>query len=226
MKISKETIDLLQHFANINAGIIIEPGSKLAIRNASNSVQARATVPEVFPTKIAIYDLSPVLNILSFPDSEVEFGEKSLVISSPLGRTVYNYADESLIKTPSIDPPKMDVKYSFTLGASDISAISKIGAIISATTITITGKKGVVTLTANDPKNKSSNMFEKTLGKCDSDFVLRVNHEMFKVVPDSYTVSVALAHTKKEGTLIPVLFLESTTRKASVLIGADPASKI
>lgn len=226
MKITPATTSLLQSFSNISANLLVKPGSKLATRNAVNSVQARAVVEEVFPVEFAIYDLNQLLALLSASgDADIEFGERSLTITSAAGRTQYYYADPSLIAAPSDNEPKLETHYTFSLTSAEISTIQKIAGIVSATMLSIVSKNGKATLCINDPKNSSSNNFSQDLGACDLDFDVRMGIDNFKVVADSYDVQIAHA-VGKSGAKALVFFLSSTTRGLTYLIAADTTSKL
>lgn len=226
MKISQNTLSLLQNFASINSNLLVKEGNKLATRNAVNSVQARAVVDEEFPVQFAIYDLNQVLGLLSASqDPEIEFEENRMLIKSSNGGEIeYFYADASLITAPPADTPKMEVEYSFKLTSGDITSINKIGSLVSATTISVVGDGKAVTLLVNDPKNKSSNSFKKVLGTSQQKFDVKMSVDALKVVSDTYDVDIAQAIGKAGKVLI--FFLTSTTKKLNYLIAADATSKI
>ena len=79
MKISQKTLSLLQSFSQISPNLIVKAGNKLATRNSVNSIQARGSVEETFPTQFAIYDLNQLLSLISVSQNpDIEFSEKSL----------------------------------------------------------------------------------------------------------------------------------------------------
>jgi hypothetical protein len=223
MKISNKTLSLLQSFAQISSNLLVKPGKKLATRNAVNSIQARAVVDETFPKQFAIYDLNQLLSLISVSQNpDIEFGEKSLTIRSENGGEIeYFYADESLITTPSDNPPPLEDVYSFKVTSNDIQTIIKTASIVSATMLNITSKNGKVVLSINDPKNSTSHSYTKSLGDADISFSVKMSIDSFKVVPDEYTVRIAQTTSK-----VLVFIFESTSSDLTYLIAADSSSKV
>lgn len=228
MKLSQQTVSLLQSFANINSNLLVKPGNKLATRNAVGSAQARAMVDEDFPVQFAIYDLNQLLSLLSVSsDPDIEFGEKSMTIKSSTGGEIeYFYADASLITAPPETDPTLESHFKFTLTGSDIQVIQKTAQIVSATMLSVVSEGKTAHLKINDPKNSTSNTYKKELDSCDKQFNVKVSMESFRgVVPDTYDVKIAHA-LGKGGNKVLVFHLSSTTRKLTYLIAADTTSKI
>lgn len=226
MKIGANTISLLQSFAQISSNLLVKPGSKIGTRNAVNSIQARAVVEETFPQQFAIYDLNQLLSLISVTQSpDIEFGEKSLIIRSENGGEIeYFYADESLIATPSENPPTLEDVYTFTLTPADINTLVKTSSIVSATMLNVTSKNGQVVMSVNDPKNSTSHSYKKVLGDSDVSFDVKMAIDSFKIVPDTYTVHIANAVAKAGKVL--VFFFESQNRELTYLVAADASSKV
>lgn len=227
MKISSNTLSLLQNFATINPNILVKKGNKLVTRNTVGSVLARAVVEEDFPTQFAIYDLNQVLGLLSVSkDSDIDFNGKSMTIKSAGGGEIeYFYADESIIKAPSDTLPKLTYNYKFTLTPTDISTIQKITSLVSATKLSIIGDGKNVILLLNDPKNKASNTFKKNLGTTDAKFNICLSASELKVASDTYDVQVANT-VGKNGNPVIMLEFKSTTRDLLYYIAGDDASKV
>jgi len=228
MKLSQNTLSLLQSFATINANLLVKPGNKLITRNASGGAQARAVVEETFPVQFAIYDLNQLLGLLSISgDPDVTFGEKSLIIKSPNGGELeYYYADPSLVTSPPDNELQIESTFTFTIPATDISIVQKTSNLVSATTLTFVCDGGDVTMKINDPKNTTSNTYRKVVGTCDKSFAMKMSADTFRsIVPDSYEVQVGIA-IGRGGARVPVFTFNSTSRKLTYLIAADPTSKI
>ena len=227
MKISQNTINLLQSFSQISSNLLVKPGSKLATRNGPvNSIQARAIVEENFPVQFAIYDLNQLLSLISVSqDPDIEFGEKSMIIRSGNGGEIeYFYADPTMVTAPSENPPQLEDIFTFDMTSSDITTIVKTASIVSATMMSIEAKNGSVIMSINDPKNNTSHSFKKSLGKSDLSFNVKMSIDSFKVVPDTYKVRISHAVAKSGKVL--VFFFESTSRSLTYLIAADTASKV
>lgn len=227
MKLSQNTLSLLQSFSGINSNLLVKPGNKLVTRSTTGSTHARAEIEEVFPQQFAIYDLNQFLGLVNVcSDPDIEFGNTSMVISSSNGGEIeYFYAEQSLIAAPPDNELTIEPLFTFTLQASDITVIQKTSNFVSATTLSVTANGSKATLKINDPKNATSNSYKKDLGSTDKEFNMKISMENFRpIVPDTYTMQVGLA-TGRTGAKVAVFYLSSNLRKLTYLIAADPTSK-
>ena len=228
MKLSSQTQSLLKSFAGINSNLLIRAGNGLATRNATGSIQARATVDETFPRNLAIYDLNQLLGLISVSsDPDIEFFETHLTITSATGGVIkYFYAEESLIKSVPENEPEVNKVFSFSLTNNDMNVIQKTASIVAATTLSVVSSNGYATLLINDPKNNTSNSYSKSLGESDIDFTMRVTIDNIRpIVDDTYAVTIGQV-VAKNGIKVPVFRFSSENRNLRYLIAADTNSKI
>jgi hypothetical protein len=193
MKISNDTIKLLQNFASVNNNLRIRPGTELSTISPQKNIFAKATVNETFPKDFCIYDLNSLLSLLSLmEDQDIDFGEASLKISKDGGEFEFFYADESVIIAPEANKSiAVDNHYSFKMSNTDVLMLNKAAAIVGAKFISVVSKAGKTTLSVGDPKTASSNSYKRTLESTDNEFNCRLAVENFKVVPDAYTVTIS-----------------------------------
>lgn len=220
MKISKQTIDILKNFAQINSNILIREGNLLRTISVGMNIFASATVEEEFPREFAIYDLNSLLGILTYSDDQdVEFGESSLTVSKDGGKFEYFYADSSIIVAPPNKEITFDPYFEFNLSASDIALIQKAASITGGNTLSVVADGETATLVVGntDPKNPSTNSYRKSLGGTDLTFDCRLSISNFKVINDDYVVSIS----KKK-----FMNFKSNTRELSYFIAAEPESDI
>ena len=193
MKISTDTIKVLQNFATINSNIRINPGTELSTIGPQKNIFAKATVAETFPREFCIYDLNSLLSLLTLmEDQDIEFGDNSLKITKDGGELEYFYADESVIIAPEAGKNiAVDNYFQFNISSTDVQMLNKAAAIVGAKFISVVSHKGKVTLSVGDPKTAGSNSYKRIIGDFDADFNCRLAVENFKVVPDAYTVTVS-----------------------------------
>ena len=218
MKISKESINILKNFASISNNLRIYPGSELATLSPQQNIFAQAAVPDVFPVEVCVYNLNSLLELFSYmTDQEVEFGTDSLKISSNGSTFEYRYADPSVIIAPPAGKSiELDNHYQFVLSAADVNLINKAIGITAAEHIIIQGGDGKVTLQVGD-KAKSMKQ-SKVLGETSLEFTAILGVENFRVLPDTYTVTISkkkFLHFKSENREVPEYWL-----------ALDPASVI
>jgi hypothetical protein len=193
MKISTDTIKLLQNFASVNNNLRIRPGKELMTISPQKNIFAKATVNETFPKDFCVYDLNSLLSLLTLmEDQDIDFGETSLKISKDGGEFEFFYADESVIIAPEAGKSiAVDNHYSFKMSSTDVLMLNKAAAIVGAKFISVVSKAGKTTLSVGDPKTASSNSYKRTLESSEHEFNCRLAVENFKVVPDAYNVTIS-----------------------------------
>lgn len=222
MKISPETITILKNFATINQSIMINEGNLLATMDTGPSIRAMAEVAETFPTQIAIYDLHKLLGMLSMmAECDVDFQERKAVLSVGKQRIDFIYSNPNLIRAASIKRPKGGEFFSGQLSVRDITTILKAAAVFSAPTLSFVGQGGKVTLFIGTPKSGSfdsqSDSFQMELGMTEKDFDLRIPVDLFKVIPDTYALSL---NSNK------FIYLKSTTGTLEYWVACNPDSVV
>ena len=192
MKFSGETLSLLKNFASINTNIVFKQGDNIATISNAKNIFAKATIKESIPNEFAIYDLNSLLAMLTLMENQdVEFGDKSLIVTSDKGKFEYFYSNADIVTAaPSGEIEHVDV-YKFKLMAEDVQMIMKAAAITGAPTVSVTNKNQSVTLSVSDRKNDTASNFRKNLGTAFENFDVFIAVENLKVVPDAYEVSVA-----------------------------------
>lgn len=222
MKISNETIQLLKNYATINSNILIREGSTLSTISSAGNIFATSKIAEEFPREVAIYDLNSLLALLTLTDDqEVEFGEKSLIITKDGGEFEYFYSEPNiLLPKPEKWPqktPNTENFFEFNLSTQEVQTIQKACGIVGAPTLSLIGKNGKVTLHVGDPKTPSSNSYKKAVGEYSEDFDARLSFDNLKIVPDNYVVGI----NKKKS-----FHFKSTTRQYQLWTAVDPSSTL
>ena len=223
MKFCGETLSLLKNFASINMNMVFTPGDTVKTLSNANSIFAKATIKEEIPNEFYIYDLNSLLAMLTLVENqEVEFGDKSLIISSEKGKFEYFYSSADIVKAPPAGEIEHTAVYSFTLTADDVQMIMKAAAITGAPTISVTNKNQNVMLSIGDRKNLSSSNFKKDLGTAFNDFDVFIAVENLKVIPDAYEVTVAKTPNGKA----KFLHFKHMTRALQYWIACEPGSVV
>ena len=218
MQISKETIDILKNFAGVNSNILIRKGKTLATISTAKNIFAKADVAEDFPEEVAIYDLNSLLALLTLmQNQDVEFGDKSLTISKDNGKFEYFYSSPSVIVAAPDKSIEVDNHYQFKLTAEDVNMVMKAAGITGAPTITISSDGTTVTLTIGDKKNDTANTYKKVVGTSDHIFDCHMAVENFKIIPNSYTVTIS----KKKA-----FHFKHETKALEYFIAMEPDSKV
>ena len=191
MKFSPQTLAVLKNFSGINQNVFLRKGNVISTINTGKSIFATATIAEEIPSDVPVYDLGSLLALLSLTDSpEIEFGEKSLIISKDGAEFEFFYSDPEIL----VFPPKKEINFpgffTFTLSKDDVTTILKAAAVMSAPTMSIVSKSGKVMVKVGDPKVAASNSYKKVVGESDAEFNVQIAVEMLKIIPENYEVSL------------------------------------
>jgi hypothetical protein len=230
MKISPHTINILRNFSQISQSITVEAGNFLSIKNDQvNSIQARVHVEEEFPRQFSLYDLNQFLMILSIDKNcHLSFAEDHLTVHMSSNQSVdYFYTDASLIQSlPKRELPNLQKVYSFPLTKEEWQTILKTASTLEATTLSVVGDGTEVVLRVKSKSSKHG--FKINLPPSDVRFSAIMSMELFKMMPDDYTVSVCEA-IGRAGSVV-VFYFEgrgsSAGRTPSYLVATEENSRI
>jgi hypothetical protein len=202
MKISEETITVLNNFSTINPAILVKKGNVLRTVAETRNVFAEAYVSEKFSTEFAIYNLGQFLNAASLlEDTNYSFTEKSVVLTNGDDRThvEYRYCDPTL--TPDV-PEKgvafnaKDVAVEFELSRDDLQRLLKASGVLQLPHLRlVVDGKGKLKVYVTDEENVSgTNLFCLDIGDANvtvdnSKAIIEVSN--LKIIPDDYTVSIS-----------------------------------
>lgn len=203
MKLDPKTIAVLQNFQSINPQIAIDPGNVIMTVTPTETMVARATVPNTFPIHFGIYDLSRFLAMSSLlKDAEVEFEDTYFNVKAGPTKLKFVYADtEMMVKPPKkVTIPNGDVE--FELRAEVYSSIMKAMSILKYSKLAVIEDGKTMTLVTVNDKNKNSDDYSVSLGETDKTFRIIIEVEQMKMIPMNYNVKISkggIAYFKGDG---------------------------
>lgn len=196
MKISKKTLEVLANFATINPGIVINPGNEIKTISIVKRGFAQAKIEETIPTKVAIYALPELLNVIGlFSDPDIEFHDKHLVISEGKNNIKYFYSSDTIIaQSPqgkNIELPNVDL--TFTLSKHALTQINKTASIMKFDVIGVSknGLRVFLSKTANSTTNVYNMGDVNVSTELPESEELRFNIEDLKLIPGDYHIEVS-----------------------------------
>lgn len=201
MKISPETIKVLQNFASINNNVRIYPGKSISTISPNKKVFAKAEVPDDFPAEIRVYDLNSLLSLLTLGDSpDVEIQDKMLVIRQGKSKAEFFFASADILIAPEAGKTiPVDPHYTFNLSATDVQSMIKAAGALAAKSVSIVSQDGQTSIMVGDPKNVTSGSYRLSLPASEHNFNCMFDIEELKIIPDDYTVTISkkkFAHFK------------------------------
>jgi hypothetical protein len=205
MKLEAKTIEVLSNFCSISPSILIKEGDVLTTVSPGKTILAKAKVPNTFPKKFAIYQLSQFLGAVSaVKDNNLSFGDKSVIINNTEGSEAeIFYCPEENVKTPpekGINLPSVDVF--FKLIDKSLKEVIRGSGMFQVSEIAFVGDGENIYIQALDVKNPTSNIYRVKLGTTDKTFriVFKVEN-LIKLMSTDYEVSVSskgISHFKSD----------------------------
>ena len=205
MKLSKNTLDMLKNFSDINMSIEIKKGNLLRTVSVQKNILAQAELEDEFPQDFAIYELNRFLGAVSlFDNPEFQFNGKSANIGRSKHSVDYVYCDPSMIVTPpenNITFPDPEVK--FTLSQDALSQIIKASNVLGTPEISVECESGNISVKALDVNNDSTDTFKVKLEeKSEHKFRFVFKTENMKMIPGNYDVEISskgISHFSLQG---------------------------
>lgn len=207
MKLSKETISVIQNFSTINQGIEFKPGNRLSTVSPNKTILAQATVQDEFPKEFRIHDLNEFLSVHSFfQDKSVELlfedgDEQNVYFKGGRRNLAYRTTPAGVIVTPPEKTLKIEQPdCSFTLSAEDYAELIKSAKILTLPHIVVKSDGNKVELVVADEKNDGRHNFSIAVGEGNGrTFKIVFKEENLKMVQGSYDVQISFrgfAHFK------------------------------
>ena len=195
MKLSSDTLKILQNFSTINQSILFKPGNVQRTLSPQKNIFAEAVIKEEFPIECGIYELPKFLNALTlFDEPELNFQTTYVEITSAKSsnKIKYFYANATLIVTPPDKTLSIDEEVdSFNLDQDTLSKLSKAAVIMGVPDFVIesNGKERVIKTCNN--KSKSSNTFTVSQKvKNGNAYNVVLNNDNLKIISDDYNVVI------------------------------------
>tara|TARA_Y100000593_G_scaffold72983_1_gene134063 strand:+ start:263 stop:940 length:678 start_codon:yes stop_codon:yes gene_type:complete len=196
MQISKQTLDILKNFSEVNPGILIKPGSKLETISTMKNILVKADIGENFETEFALYDLPEFLNMASgevFLGADFTFGDSSISVTKGEAKSRYFYADPSTVTTPQKDINFPDPELTFELKQGDIETVKNMSGVLGKFDLVVRSDDTDILLSVLDKKDVGSNTFDLVVGdNVDSqEFIFYFKIENLKLIKGDYKVEIS-----------------------------------
>ena len=195
MKLSQETLGIIENFAGINPNILFREGNILATIQEDRSIFAKAELAESFKQAFAIEDLPQFLSVLKMlEEPELEFNERFVKIKQGRRSVTYIYSNQDLIIKPkSVNVKEISVDYEFELTLADLKHVTKASRTLGCPDVAFVGSNEGTQIVVYEHKNKSKGDFKidlDTEAKEDFEAIFSVS-DVKKIIESSYTVQIS-----------------------------------
>jgi hypothetical protein len=204
MKLSPDTLTVLQNFSKINSGLQFKEGNVLRTVSSGKTVLAKAVLKDAFPQDFCVYDLNQFLVIYNLnKDTELDFDDSNVIFKSTKSKTKYRKTAQDMI----VIPPENDLKLptvdiSFSMTEAEYSSILKAASILQSPHVAVESDGDKIMLTAFDAKNDSAHNTSLAVGEGNgTKYRLTFSTDNLKMIPGSYDVEVSskgISHFKNK----------------------------
>lgn len=198
MKISKETIEILKNFSQINPNLAVNGGNKIATITVHKHIAAEAIVEEDFP-EFGIYDLPVFLGDVSlFDDPDFNFKDTHVILKSGKRKSKFHFADEDMLVTPPKNIKMPKAKISFVLTQEDHAFINKAAATMTLADMSVESDGKKVMLSVFDKEDSTSNDISIEVAKGDGQkYKMFFKVDNLRMLPGTYNVSIGVSDNGK-----------------------------
>lgn len=193
MKLSKNTVDVLKNFSQINPNILVKAGQEIRTINSGKSAFAKAKINESFDKEFAIYDLNELLAVLSLGDEpEVNLNDDHMTISvENFGEINFYYSKPELVTAPpEKDLPSSEGFFTHNLTNDSLQFWLRTAATIAAPFVSIVADGTQAKVRITDPDLSNATKFEAVIGQTDKTFKAHIPTQNIKMMPKDYVVNI------------------------------------
>lgn len=199
MKLSKDTMVVLDNFSKINPNLYFTKGNNLSTLSIEETLLGYAVIQEDIPADFGIYDLTEFLSAMSlFKEPDLEFKADHIRISE--GNQVIRYfgAEPEILTKPTINSDNIptviknitDFSINFGLTSDNINMILKTSSVLKCQDVLVRGNGKIISVIVGDKKNSSANKYEFPVGDTKSSFEAYFKINNLRLIPGDYNVSI------------------------------------
>src|SRR6266699_998129 len=202
LKFSKETLNFISNFANINPSMLFKPGNVLYTISEIGDVMAAAEIEEEIPCEFGVHDLSKFLSVLStFDNPELRFADNYIVIGENQETSLssrkykYRYCAPNMIKFPTKTHYNIENPIaSFNIQEKTLKDLVKTVSISGHPEIAFVGYNNVLTVQAYDDKDANPDSYKEVLSTdIKNEFKVRLKLSKINVLFNKLDYSVTLS---------------------------------
>lgn len=198
MKLSQQTLTILENFAKISNSVYFYGGKTQKTMTPAKSIVVEATFEEDFPVDFGIYDMSQFLSVLSlFNAPELEISDKKALIKDGNSTATYWFTSKELIKDAVIPQNKSislsNVDLSFELAKDNLKYLKSSASVMGVPNFIINGDGSNIDLLVTDADNQTSNQMSKRVGETTETFRFVGDVANLRMLDDDYDVKVSKA---------------------------------
>ncbi len=204
MKVTKETLEILNNFSRINKNFLFTEGSTLQTMDDAKSMLVEASITEKIPSRAGIGDLSKLLIcIKSLNDCELFFNDNAVKVANDNSEAIFGLLPEENISRAKKEIVFTSSGITFDLRWSVLSEAVRysnlMGVKVNPTSNTKSfdtayffGDGEFVSIQIQESKNVRNDTLKISLGKSDRKFQFSLKTSNLVLVEDDYLCEVSI----------------------------------
>ena len=196
LKLSKETVQVLKNFNQINPMIYFKKGNEIATISPTKTIVANYVCSESFKSDFGIYRLDKLLSVLSFfTDPEIIIGDKFLTVKDDGRAAKIAFGEPAVLEYPKKLPTLTTVDAEFVVTLGELNDIIKASSVMELPFVAFESDSKNICLKALDLKNPNGDTYTIDLGEQPQDigdgFTAIFNITNLKIIPANYHVQIS-----------------------------------
>jgi hypothetical protein len=194
IRFNKETLEILQNFAQINTGMQFRKGKKQTTVSTGRGIIGISHIDTDIPKSFAIYELSKFLGILSlFNDPEIELGDEYATIKNDNGQKVdYRYCEPRMITSWPEDKKEdlQTVDSSFELTKETWTKLNKSSNLLTGKHIRVQANGSDIQIKTFDEEDKMASTASFVVGNSDITYDIYFQTAVLNILPGNYLIEI------------------------------------
>lgn len=196
MKFSKQTLEILKNFAEINNGMQFRKGSKQTTVSVGRNIIAVSDFDVEIPSSFAIFNLSSFLGAISlFDDPDIEIDESSDYIKITAGdqRIRYRISEPKMVVSWPEDRPAVltSTDVSFELTKENWNKIRRSIDLLECDHFVLEGSDGIVKIKSHNEKDEKASSASFVVGETSHSFNLVYPIASMPIMQGNYVVDIS-----------------------------------
>ncbi len=225
IKFSKQTMAVLDNFAQLNPACSLEQGNVIRTSTPSRSMLAIVKIEETIPEEFRIHNLAAFLTMLKLPifeECDIDITSTQTVISNDKASQKFTAAASSLVQLPpkEFKAEHSEIKFQGSISSENLSHILKVVGTLKHDAVEFRAEAGKLKLVTRSLEDAdSSNTHELIIGATDKgDYTIVVKTEYLKLINTDYNFCVGPMANGKDGL---TLKSQDANETISYMIGAE-----
>jgi hypothetical protein len=192
MKISKQTLEILNNFSSLNINFVFKEGKRQSSITKSKNRMVEVEFDEVFPSEFGVYDLKKFVKcILNFEDPDLIFNENFVRISDKNNEAIFSRTDKELLTcvNKSINFPEPVAE--FSLDKESLKSLIKYSRLMEFDYLILESDGLKTVARIQEKSNKFDNTFQVNLAMTDQTFKVAFTIKGLDLIEDDYLISIS-----------------------------------